>query len=110
VGGACRSAAPGEELGFGLPERRRGRLAVEVLRGDCGGVITLLAWGLVADNLLFGLVPSVGRFMPTRASDALMGLRVHHLVSPGAGAITLIGWAGALGVVGIALSVRQDIN
>ena len=73
-------------------------------------MITLLAWGLVADSLLFGLVPSVGRFTPTRASDALMGLRVHHLVSPGAGAITLIAWAGALGVLGIALSVRQDIN
>jgi hypothetical protein len=46
----------------------------------------------------------------TRASDALMGLRVHHLISPGAGAITLIAWAGALGMLGIALSVRQDIN
>ena len=44
-----------------------------------------------------GLAPSVGRFMPTRASDALMGLRVDHLVSPGAGAFTLIAWAGALG-------------
>ena len=73
-------------------------------------VITLLAWGLVVDDLLFGLVPSVGRFTPTRAPDALMGLRAQHLVSPGAGAITLIAWAGALGVVGIALSVRQDIN
>ena len=62
------------------------------------------------DSLLFGLVPSVGRFMPTRASDALMGLRVDHLVSPGVGAITMIAWAGALGVLGIALSVRQDIN
>ena len=39
-----------------------------------------------------------------------MGLRVDHLLSPGAGAITLIAWAGALAVVGIALSVRQDIN
>ncbi len=39
-----------------------------------------------------------------------MGLRVHHLVSPGAGAITLIAWACALGVLGIALSVRQDID
>ena len=39
-----------------------------------------------------------------------MGLRVHHLVSPGAGAITLIAWAGALAVLGIALSVRLDIN
>jgi len=81
-----------------------------IIHNQVGGVITLLAWGLVVDNLLFGLAPSVGRFMPDRASDALMGLRVHHLVSPGAGAITLIAWAGALGVLGVALSVRQDIN
>jgi ABC-2 type transport system permease protein len=81
-----------------------------IIHNQVGAVITLLAWGLVVDNLLFGLVPSVGRFTPTRASDALMGLRVHHLVSPGAGAITLIAWAGVLGVLGIALSVRQDIN
>jgi hypothetical protein len=81
-----------------------------IIHNQVGAVITLLAWGLVVDSLLFGLVPSVGRFTPGRASDALMGLRVHHLVSPGAGAITLIAWAGALAVLGIALSVRQDIN
>ena len=81
-----------------------------IIHNQIGAVITLLAGGVVVDSLLFGLAPSVGRFTPTRASDALMGLRVHHLVSPGAGAITLIAWAGALGVLGIALSVRQDIN
>ena len=81
-----------------------------IIHNQVGGIITLLAWGLVVDDLLFGLVPSVGRFTPTRASDALMGLRVHHLLSPGAGAITLIAWAGALAIVGIARSVRQDIN
>ena len=81
-----------------------------IIHNQVGAIITLLAWGLVVDNLLFGLAPSVGRLMPTRASDALMGLRVHHLVAPGAGAVTLIAWAGALGVVSIALSVRQDIN
>jgi len=81
-----------------------------IIHNQVGGIIALLAWGLVVDNLLFGLAPSVGRFMPTRASDALMGLRVDHLLSPGVGAITLIAWTGALGVAGIALSVRQDIN
>jgi ABC-2 type transport system permease protein len=81
-----------------------------IIHNQVGGVITLLAGGLVVDSLLFGLAPSVGRFTPTRASDALMGLRADHLVSPGAGAITLIAWAGALAVVGIALSARQDIN
>jgi hypothetical protein len=40
----------------------------------------------------------------------MVGLRVHHLLSPGVGAITLIAWAGALSVVGIARSVRQDIR
>ena len=48
--------------------------------------------------------------MPDRASDALMGLRVQHLLSPGAGAIILIAWAGLLVVVGTALSARQDVN
>jgi hypothetical protein len=39
-----------------------------------------------------------------------MGLRADHLLSPGAGAITMIVWAGALTVAGITLSARQDIN
>ena len=81
-----------------------------IIHNQVGAVITLLAWGFVVDNLLFGLVPSVGRFMPTRASDALMGLKVQHLLSPGAGAIVLIAWAAALAAVGIALTARRDIN
>jgi ABC-2 type transport system permease protein len=81
-----------------------------IIHNQVGAVITLLAWGLVVDNLLFGLAPSVGRFMPTRAADATMGLKVHHLLSPGAGAVILIAWAAALAAVGIALTVRRDIN
>jgi ABC-2 type transport system permease protein len=80
------------------------------IHNQVGAVITLLAWGLVVDNLLFGLVPSVGRFVPTRAADALMGLRVHHLLSPGAGAAVLIAWTAVLAVIGLALSTRRDIN
>jgi ABC-2 type transport system permease protein len=81
-----------------------------IIHNQVGAIIALLAWGFVVDNLLFGLAPSVGRIMPTDASDALIGLREHHLLAPGAGAITLIAWTGVLGVAGIALSVRQDIN
>jgi ABC-2 type transport system permease protein len=81
-----------------------------IIHNQVGGVITLLAVGLVVDSLLFGLVPSVGRFTPTRATDALTGLRVNHLLSPGAGALTLIAWAGVLAAGGIVLSARQDIN
>jgi ABC-2 type transport system permease protein len=81
-----------------------------IIHNQVGAVITLLAWGLVVDNLLFGLAPSVGRFVPTRASDALMGLHEHHLLAPGAGAIVLIAWAAALAAGGIALTARRDIS
>lgn len=81
-----------------------------IIHNQVGAVITLLAWGFVVDNLLFGLAPSVGRFMPTRAADAMMGLKVHHLLSPAAGAVILIAWAAALAAVGIALTARRDIN
>jgi ABC-2 type transport system permease protein len=81
-----------------------------IIHNQVGAVITFLAWGFVVDNLLFGLVPSAGRFMPDRASDAMMGLRVHHLLSPGAGAVILIAWTTALAAAGIALTARRDIN
>jgi ABC-2 type transport system permease protein len=81
-----------------------------IIHNQVGAVITLLAWGFVVNNLLLGLVPSVGRFMPTHASDAMMGLKGHHLLSPDAGAVILIAWAGALAVLGIAFTARCDIN
>lgn len=81
-----------------------------IIRNQVGGVITLLAWGFVVDSLLFGLVPSVGRFMPTRAADAITGLKTQHLLSPGAGAVVLIAWAAVLAATGITLTARRDIN
>jgi ABC-2 type transport system permease protein len=81
-----------------------------IIHNQVGAVITLLAWGFVVDTLLFGLTPSVGRFMPPRAADAMMGLKAHHLLSPGAGAVILIAWAAALAAGGIALTARRDIK
>ena len=81
-----------------------------IIRNQVGAVITLLAWGFVVDNLLFGLVPAVGRYTPTRALDALTGLKTQHLLSPGAGAVVLIAWALLLAVIGIGLTGQRDIN
>ncbi|MCL2419321.1 MAG: ABC transporter permease [Conexibacteraceae bacterium] len=81
-----------------------------ILRNQVGGVITLLAWGFVVDSLLFGLVPSVGRFTPTRALDALVGLRTDHLLSPGAGGLILVAWTALLVTAGIVICARRDIN
>jgi ABC-2 type transport system permease protein len=81
-----------------------------IIRNQVGAVIALLAWGFVVDNLLFGLVPSIGRLTPTRAGDALMGLTINHLLSPAAGGAVLIAWTAALAIAGIALTTRRDVG
>ncbi len=81
-----------------------------ILRNQVGGVITLLAWGFVVNPLLFGLVPSVGRFMPSYAQDSLIGLTTRHLLTPVAGGIVLVGWAALLAAAGLAVTARRDVT
>jgi ABC-type transport system involved in multi-copper enzyme maturation permease subunit len=81
-----------------------------VVRNQVGAVIGLLAWGFIVDNLLFGLVPSVGRFTPTRAQDALIGLKADHLLSPAAGGLVLVAWVALLALIGLPLVARRDVN
>ena len=81
-----------------------------ILPNQVAGVIALLAWDFVVNGLLFGLAPSVGRFMPTTAADALMGLKTAHLLSPAAGAAVLVGWTVLLGMAGLVLILRRDVG
>jgi hypothetical protein len=80
-----------------------------IVGNQVAAVIGLLAWDFVVTGLLFGLAPSVGRFMPTEAADALMGLGTPHLLSAAAGAAVLLGWTAALALVGVALTSRRDV-
>lgn len=81
-----------------------------ILRNQVGTIITLLAWAFIVAPLLFGLVPSVGRFMPTYAADGLVGLTTQHLLAPAAGAAVLTGWTLLLAVIGRWLTVHRDIT
>jgi ABC-type transport system involved in multi-copper enzyme maturation permease subunit len=81
-----------------------------IVRNQVGAVIGLLAWDFVVNGLLFGLAPSVGRFMPTTAADALMGLKTRHLLPPAAGGAVLLGWTLTLALAGIALTLRRDVT
>ena len=73
-------------------------------------MITLLVWVFVVDSLLFGLVPRVGRFMPTAAMSALVGDTDPDLVSPAAGAAILVVWVSVLALAGLALTARRDVS
>jgi ABC-type transport system involved in multi-copper enzyme maturation permease subunit len=81
-----------------------------IVRNQVAAVIGLLTWDFVVTGLLFGLAPSVGRFMPTEAANALMGLKTPHLLPPAAGGAVLLGWTVALALAGLALTLRRDIT
>lgn len=81
-----------------------------IIRNQVAAVITLLAWGFVVDNLVFGLVPAVGRFMPTRAQDSLIGSTTTHLLPAAAGGAVLLAWAALLAIAGLMLNARRDVN
>lgn len=80
-----------------------------VVRNQVGSIIGLLAWVFVIENLVFGFVPSVGRFGPGRSLDALVGLTTKHLLHPASGGAVLLGWSVALALVGLVLTARRDV-
>jgi ABC-2 type transport system permease protein len=101
LGGTVAASALWSAIGVGLGA---------ILRSQVGAIIALLAWGFVVENLLFAFVPSVGRFAPGQAQDGLLGVTGKHLLSPAAGAATLIAWTAALALAGVFLAARRDVN
>ena len=99
MGGGIGSVALRGTFGVGLGA---------IVRNQVAGVIGLLAWDFVVNSLLFGLAPSVGRFMPTPAADALTHLRTAHLLAPASGAAVLVGWTLVLSVLGVVLTLQRD--
>lgn len=81
-----------------------------VVRNQVGAIIGLLAWGLIAENLLFAFVPSVGRFAPVHSQDALMGLTTDHLLPAAAGGATLVAWTIVFALAAVGLAARRDVN
>jgi hypothetical protein len=81
-----------------------------IVRNQIGSIVGLLAWGFIVENLLFAFVPSVGRFTPGEASNALAGLTTNHLVSPAAGGAVMVAWIVALSAAGLALTARRDVG
>jgi ABC-2 type transport system permease protein len=80
-----------------------------IVRSQVGTIVGLLAWGLIVDSLLFAFVPSVGRYSPNRAENALEGLTSKHLLPAAAGGAVLLVWAAALTVAGIVATARRDV-
>jgi ABC-type transport system involved in multi-copper enzyme maturation permease subunit len=81
-----------------------------IIPNQVGAVIALLAWGFVVENLVFGLLPSVGRFLPVHAQDSMIGFNTQHYLSGSEGTIVLIAWTALLAGAGLSMLRRRDIN
>ena len=81
-----------------------------LVRNHIGAVIGVLVWVFVVENLLFGFVPSVGRFTPGRAQDALTGMTVDDLLPAAAGGAVLVAWSLGLLAAGLAATQARDVD
>ncbi|HVA54158.1 MAG TPA: hypothetical protein VNF05_11680 [Acidimicrobiales bacterium] len=81
-----------------------------VVPNQVGAVITLLAWGFVVENLVFGFLPKIGRFLPVHASDAMMGPLENKLLPGNVGLVVVVGWSLVLALIGVTQLRRRDVN
>jgi ABC-2 type transport system permease protein len=81
-----------------------------IVKNQVGGVVLLLAWGFVAENLLFHALPSIGRFLPVHDLLSMTGSTGAHFLTPGAATATLILWAVALSYSGLLMWQRRDVT
>jgi hypothetical protein len=80
-----------------------------IVRNQIGSVIGLLAWSFVVENILFGLVPSVGRYTIGQSQNAFQGSTADHLLSPWLGGLVMLAWVLVLGAIGLAWTERRDV-
>jgi hypothetical protein len=80
------------------------------VRNQVLAVIGLIIWTMVIDNLLRGLVPSVGGYTPVGASAALVADPADYVLTAAAGGLLLLGYLGALVVSGAFLVARRDVT
>jgi ABC-type transport system involved in multi-copper enzyme maturation permease subunit len=80
-----------------------------LIRNQVGAVVAVVAYSFAVDAVLFAAVPSVGRYLPGKAGDALAGRPVEDLLQPGMGAVVLTAWTLALVAAASVRDERSDV-
>ena len=81
-----------------------------LIRNQVGAVVALAAYALVVDAGLFAAVPSVGRYLPGKAGDALAGRPDVLRLAPAVGAAVLIAWGLAFLLAATVRNDRSDVQ
>jgi ABC-2 type transport system permease protein len=78
-------------------------------RNQVLAVIGLIVWSMVVDNLLRGLVPSIGGYTPVGASAAIVADPTDYVLPAAAGGLLLLGYVAAFVAAGAFLVTRRDV-
>ncbi len=101
LGGSVLVSALWGALGAGLGA---------AVRNQVGAIVGILVWTLLIENILFGLVPSVGRYLPGQAGNALSQVEVPHLLGVLPGTLVLAGYTAAAALAGGIMMSRRDVS
>lgn len=80
-----------------------------LIRNQVGAIVALFAYVLAVDAVLFATVPSVGRYLPSQANNALAGLPDEELLAPGVGAAVVAAWTLAFIALAALRTDRSDV-
>ena len=87
-----------------------------LVRNQIAAIVLSLAWFFVIEQLLIALLPSVGRWTPGGATNAVLQLGAvpgaggSDLLPVWAGIALLLGYAAAFSAIGAALTLRRDLT
>jgi ABC-2 type transport system permease protein len=81
-----------------------------IVRHQVGAIVGLLAYAFIVENLVFGLAPSVGRYLPGPAGQALAGDTTDRLLGVAAGGGLLLAYAVVLAAAGAAVTALRDVD
>ena len=79
-----------------------------LIRNQAGAIVAIAAYAFLVYAALFAAIPSVGRFLPGKAGDALAGRPDELLLAPAVGAAVLIAWTLALAAAAVMRNDRSD--
>lgn len=80
-----------------------------LVRNQVFAVGGALVWFAVIEHTLVNLVPSVGRWLPAGAGQAIVRTPLDGLLSPVAGTAVLVLYAAVIAVAGIRMEATRDV-
>ena len=80
-----------------------------LIRNQVGAIVAVVVYAFVIDLTLFSAAPSIGRYLPGKAGDALAGLPTAHLLSPSLGAVVFASWTLVFLTAATVRNDRSDI-